>query len=130
MNARFPTPLLIAVVLLICAAAVACWPGEQKPEPVTAIEKLTNENLALKITNGEQEITLLQQRYQAVMQQIGALRQEQATHAARTLEAHKAPKGATVNWQAGIIQPPAPEPPAPPKPAKKDSPSAPVTPAP
>jgi hypothetical protein len=130
MNTRFPTALVIAVLLLICAAAVTCWPGEQNPEPVTAIEKLTNEVLVLKIANGEKDLVLLQQQYQAVTQQIGALRQEQAAHASRVLEAHKAAKGATVNWQAGIIQPPAPEPPAPPKPAKKDSPSAPVTPAP
>ena len=130
MNTRFPTPLLIAVVLLICAAAVACWPGDQEPEPLAAIEKLTNEVLVLKIANGEKDLVLLQQQYQAVTQQIGALRQEQAAHGSRVLEAHKAAKGSTVDWQAGIIQPPAPKPPAPPKPAKKDGPPAPVTPAP
>jgi len=130
MNTRFPTALLIAVLLLICAAAVTCWPGDQKPEPVTALEKLTAENLELKIANAKQEKALLEQRYQVVERQLAELVREQAAHTARTLEAHKAPKGATVDWQAGVIQPPPPEPPAPPKPAKKDSPSAPVTPAP
>lgn len=70
---------------------------------VTELEKLQAENLALKVANAEQEISLLQQRYQAISQQLQQLRQQAQAHEAAVLEAHKSAKGSRVDWAKGVI---------------------------
>jgi len=118
--------LCTAAVLMAVAIAVGAIDEEtkdMKPIQLTSEEKITAEALALRVRTAEQELALLEQRHAVLLQQLPFLRQERDGYATKVLEAHKAPKGSTINWTDGVIIPPTPEakpPKTEPASAKKD----------
>jgi hypothetical protein len=111
------------MAVAIAVGAIDEETKDMKPIQLTSEEKITAEALSLRVRTAEQELALLEQRHAVLLQQLPFLRQERDGYATKVLEAHKAPKGSTVNWTDGVIIPPTPEakpPKTEPASAKKD----------